>query len=133
VFDSTFSNPEHARRLIELALGNGKTTTVHYVFRPLEETFRAMLDRAQLVGRVVTIEQLIGSHRGAARAVRELSREFARNPDVEFAFFDNSAMGASEGTIELTAPRTDHRRERSPHRRKTLRRTTEPPARMRRK
>src|ERR1700722_11482909 len=35
VLDSTFSNPEHARRLINLALDAGKTATVHYVFRPL--------------------------------------------------------------------------------------------------
>jgi hypothetical protein len=104
VFDSTFSNPEHARRLMDLALGAGKTATVHYVFRPLEETFRAMLDRAQLLGRVVTIEQLIGSHRGAAQTVRELSGDLSRNPDVEFAFFDNSADSAREGTIELAAP-----------------------------
>jgi hypothetical protein len=56
VFDSTFSNPEHAQRLMEQALGAGKTVTVLHVSRPLEEIFAAMLDRAQLEGRVVTIE-----------------------------------------------------------------------------
>jgi hypothetical protein len=104
VLDSTFSNPEHARRLIDLALGAGKTATVHYVYRPLEEIFPAMLDRAQRQGRVVAIEQMIGSHGGAAQTLRELSRDFGRNPDVEFAFFDNSGYGAREGTIELAAP-----------------------------
>jgi hypothetical protein len=104
VFDSTFSNPEHARRLMDQALGSFKTVAVLYVSRPLEEIFPAMLDRAQLQGRVVTIEQLVGSHRGAAQTVRDLSREFARNPDVEFGFFDNSANGTREGTIELAAP-----------------------------
>jgi hypothetical protein len=63
-----------------------------------------MLERAQEQGRVVTIEQLIGSHEGAARTLRELSRDFGGNPDVELAFFDNSADGVREGTIELAAP-----------------------------
>ena len=57
VFDSTFSNPEHAQRLMERALAAGKTITVVYVSRPIEEIFGAMLDRAQEQGREVTIEQ----------------------------------------------------------------------------
>jgi hypothetical protein len=105
VFDSTFSNPEHAKRLIEQPLGAGKAVTVLYVTRPLGEIFRAMLDRAQQEGRVVTIEQLIGSHGGAAQTVRELSREYEADARVEFVFFDNSASGAYEGTIELAAPK----------------------------
>jgi hypothetical protein len=104
VFDSTFSNPEHAKRLIEQAIDAGKTVTVVHVSRPLAEIFAAMLDRAQREGRVVTIEQLIGSHRGSAQAVRDLSREFEHNSSVEFVFLDNSALGAREGTIELAAP-----------------------------
>ena len=104
VFDSTFSNPEHAQQLIEQALAEGKTVTVLHVSRPLEEIFAAMLDRAQREGRVVTIEQLIASHRGAAQTVRDLSREFEDNSSVEFVFLDNSALGAFEGTIELAAP-----------------------------
>lgn len=104
VFDSTFSNSKHARRLMDQALGAGKTVTVLYVTRPLDEIFVAMLDRAQLEGRVVTINQVIGSHRGAAEAVRDLSRELQHNPSVEFLFVDNSSAGASEGAIELAAP-----------------------------
>jgi len=104
VFDSTFRNPAHAQRLMDQALGALKTVAVLYVSRPPEEAFPAMLDRAQRQGRTVTIEQLVGSHRGAAQTVRDLSREFERNPDVEFAFFDNSANGTREGTIELAAP-----------------------------
>ena len=86
------------------ALGAGKTVTVLHVSRPLEEIFAAMLDRAQEQGRVVTIEQLIGSHRGAAQAVRDLSREFEHNSIVEFVFLNNSALGTREGTIDLAAP-----------------------------
>jgi len=63
-----------------------------------------MLDRAKRQGRVVTIEQMIGSHRGSAQAVRDLAREFEQNPSVEFVFVDNSSYSACEGTIELAAP-----------------------------
>jgi hypothetical protein len=104
VFDSTFSNPEHAKRMMDQALGAGKTVIVLHVSRPLHEIFPAMLDRARTQGRVVTIEQLIGSHQGSARAVRDLSREFGHNSSVEFVFVDNSGSGAREGTIELAAP-----------------------------
>jgi len=104
VFDSTFANPEHARRLMDQALEAGKAVIVMHVSRPLEEIFPAMLDRAQLQGRVVTIEQLIGSHRGSAQTVRELSHDFEHNPGVDFLFIDNSGYGARQGTIELAAP-----------------------------
>ena len=104
IFDSTFSNPEHARRLMDRALQAGKTVIVMHVSRPLEEIFPAMLDRGQLEGRVVTIEQMIDSHRGSAQAVRELSQDFEHNSWVEFLFVDNSGYGAGLGTIELTAP-----------------------------
>ena len=103
VFDSTFSNPDHAHQLMEEALGAGKTVTVVHVSRPLGEVFAAMLERAEEQGRVVTVEQLIGSHRGAAQAVRSLSREFQHNSSVEFVFLDNSSLGAREGTIDLAA------------------------------
>jgi len=54
-----------------------------------------MLDRAQLHGRVVTIEQLISSYRGSAQAVRELSQDFEHNPGFDFLFIDNSGYGAT--------------------------------------
>ena len=104
VFDSTFSNPEHAKKLMDRVLGSGKTVVVLHVSRRLDEIFAAMLDRAQSQGRVVTIEQLIGSHRGSAQAVRELSQRFEHNPSVEFVFIDNSGSGAREGSIALAAP-----------------------------
>ena len=104
VFDSTFSNPEHAKKLMDQVLGSGKTVVVLHVSRRLDEIFAAMLDRAESQGRVVTIEQLIGSHRGSAQAVCDLSQRFEHNPSVEFVFIDNSGSGAREGSIALAAP-----------------------------
>jgi len=103
VFDSTFSNPHHAHRLVEQVLATGKGVTILYVTRPLEEILYAMLDRAEVEGRVVTLDQMIGSHRGAAQGVRALYEEFDFADGVEYSFVDNSARGTSEGSIELTA------------------------------
>jgi hypothetical protein len=89
---------------MEQVLSAGKPVTVLHVSRRLEEIFPAMLDRAKQEGRVVTIEQMVGSHRGSAQAVRDLSRSFEQNPSIEFVFIDNSSYGAREGAIELAAP-----------------------------
>jgi hypothetical protein len=101
VFDSTLSNPEHARKLVTQALDAGKMVTVLYVTRPLLEIFPAMLERGKEVGRVVTIEQLIHSHRGAAQTLRVLTVEFSQDLRVQFGFVDNASTGAREGGIEL--------------------------------
>jgi len=105
IFDSTFSNPEHARRLVSQALAAGKLVGVFYVTRSLEEIFPAMLEGAQEQGRVVTIDQMINSHRGAAESVTELTRHFSGNDAIEFTFLDNSAAGIRQGSVELAAPR----------------------------
>jgi len=104
VLDSTLSNPEHATRLVEQARDAGKTVGILYVNRPLLQTFEGMLERAAIEGRVVTIDQLIDSHRGAAETVRLLWRDFGRDPAFAFIFVDNSAASPREGTIELAEP-----------------------------
>jgi hypothetical protein len=105
VFDSTFSNPEHAGRLVDQALAADKRITVLYVDRPLEDAFRGMLERARREGRVVTISQLIGSHRGAAETIRALWRDFSKDTRFQFRFVDNSGEAPRLGTVELAAPR----------------------------
>ena len=104
VFDSTLSNPEHAGQLIDKALGADKRISILYVARPLEESFRGMLERATQEGRVVTIEQLIGSHRGAAATVRKLASAHANNVRFEFTYIANESAGVRKAGIELTDP-----------------------------
>jgi hypothetical protein len=104
LFDSTFSNPEHSRRLVDQALAAGKRVTVLYVDRPLEDTFHGMLERAGREGRVVTISQLIGSHQGAAESVRDLWRDFSKDTRFQFRFVDNSGDMPRLGNIDLAAP-----------------------------
>jgi hypothetical protein len=96
VFDSTFSNTEHARRLVVQALESGKHAVIQHVHRPLHEAFQGMLERSRTEGRVVSIRQMIHSHRGAASTVRDLQRAFGDDPRVSFQFFDNSGGAPRE-------------------------------------
>lgn len=99
VFDSTFSNPAHARHLIDQALAAGKRITVLYVNRRLEETLLGMLERAGREGRVVTIDQMLNSHQGAVNSVRALWQEFGADTRVQFRFVENSEELPRLGTI----------------------------------
>lgn len=103
VFDSTLSNPQQAERLVEQALAAGKPVTINYVRRPLDDAFRGMLERAGREGRVVTINQLIGSDRGAAETARRLHQKYQQDQRVELRFFDNSQASPKEAGIELAA------------------------------
>jgi hypothetical protein len=104
VLDSTFSNAEHATRLVNDALGAGKAVTIHYVTRPPGEALMGMIDRARSDGRVVTVDQLINSQRGAAETVRKLWDRYREDPGVTFHFLDNGADRTSEGGIEIAIP-----------------------------
>jgi hypothetical protein len=105
IFDSTFSNPEHARGLLDRALAADKRVTVLYVHRPLEDAFHGMLERAGREGRVVSISQLIGSHRGAAETMRNLWRDFSKDTRIQLRFVANSGAAPRLGSIELAAAR----------------------------
>lgn len=105
MLDSTFSNAEHASRLLGEALEAGKAVTVYYLNRPLGEALMGMIDRAGTDGRVVTIDQLINSQRGAAETVGKLNGRYRSDPGVTFRFLDNGANSTSEGAIEIVTPR----------------------------
>jgi len=112
VLDSTFSNAEHAGRLVDDALRAGKAVTVHYVNRPLDEALKGMIERAGSEGRVVTVDQLIRSQRGAAQTVRKLWDQYRADPRVAIHFLDNAADETRQGGIETATPRdyTESRR-----------------------
>lgn len=105
VFDSTFASPQHAQRLIDQALAAGKPITIHYVRRPLEDAFDGMLERGEREGRLVSIDQIINSDRGAAETVRSLWRKYGQDPVFQFRFLDNSAEVPELSDIELASPR----------------------------
>jgi zeta toxin len=68
VFDSTFSNPDHARRLVHRALDAGKAISIVYVNRRLGDAFKGMLERAESQGRAVTIAAVDRLAAGRRRA-----------------------------------------------------------------
>jgi hypothetical protein len=103
-FDSTFSNPEHARELVDRTLAAGRLIEILYIRRPLDEAFAGMLERAAREGRVVSIRQIMNSDRGAAATARSLWAEFNQDPQFNFTFVDNASEAPSLGAIELAAP-----------------------------
>jgi hypothetical protein len=105
VFDSTFSNPAHARHMVELVLTASWPITVMHVERPLGDALLSMLERGRIEGRVVSVDQMIHSHRGAAESVRALWQEFRQDTNFGFRFIANSSEGTTDGTIEVTEPR----------------------------
>lgn len=114
VFDSTFSNARHARRLVDHALAAGKAITILYVNRPLDDALMGTIERAETEGRVVTIDQSIKTQQGAAETVRGLWKVFEGDPRFTFTFLLNSAEGmTSETGIEAAVPQdyTKNRRD----------------------
>jgi hypothetical protein len=105
VFDSTLSNLNHARTLVGQVLAASKLITLLHVDRPLDDAFQGMLERGRREGRLVTINQLIHSHSGAAETVRTLWSEFRQDSRFAFRFIANSSVGVREGSIELARPR----------------------------
>ncbi len=104
ILDSTFSNHEHAFSLVEQARRAGKRISILYVNRPLDDALTAMLDRARVEGRLVTLNQLIDSQRGAAETVHALWESDSDDPDFTFHFFDNAPDGFREGSVDLAKP-----------------------------
>jgi hypothetical protein len=70
----------------------------------LDQAFSGMLERAQELGRVVTIHQMIVSDDGAARALRDFVQAFGIDRRFQFIFVENSADLPHLTTVELAAP-----------------------------
>lgn len=106
VLDSTASNLEHSRGLVQSALDAGKGIQIAYTYRPIDEALNnGVLDRALDQGRTVPISTLIQTHEGSAKTVRELYDEYRGNPMVNFTFTDNGGAGPRPGTIDLATQR----------------------------
>jgi hypothetical protein len=104
VFDSTLTNPDYARRLIERVLESSKAVSILYVNRPLDDALEGMIERCRDEGRVVTIHQIIESQRLAATTVRRLWNTFRQDPRVAFTFLANSSQETREAGVETAIP-----------------------------
>jgi hypothetical protein len=106
IFDSTLSNIDHARVLIDRALTAEKQITLLHVIRPLDDALFAMLNRARTEGRLVTVNQLIRSRQGADETIRALWSDYREDYRFDFRFVENSSIhGARKGSIESAAPK----------------------------
>jgi hypothetical protein len=101
VFDSTFSNLGHARRLVARALVANWRITVLHIDRPLDEALPGILERSRFEGRLVRIGQIVHSHRGAPETVRALWNDFQDDYRIVFRFVANTAHGVRPGSLEL--------------------------------
>ena len=102
VMDTTLSNPEHSAKLVQAALDADKNVHIVYTYRPIQQAFAGVLERACVEGRTVSVGTIIATHEGAAQTVRSLAEKYACNPDVRFRFIDNSGMPPVQGAIALT-------------------------------
>jgi methanogenic corrinoid protein MtbC1 len=91
VFDSTLTNIENARMLIDAATKGGKFVQIAYVHRPVELAMKFAIERATLKGMFVAPARLGEDHWKAQNALLALADEYAANPAVEFIVFDNRA------------------------------------------
>jgi hypothetical protein len=77
VFDSTLSNPDEARKLVNQTLAAGKGVHIYHV-RPLDETLYGMIERSKGEGRVVSIPQLLRSTQHSAATVWAIAESVRR-------------------------------------------------------
>ncbi len=103
VYDSTLNNAGHASESIQRCLSAGKQVQVAYIFRPIKESFRGVLDRAKTEGRVVAIDTIIKTHTEAAKTAALLYDEYQDDPRVFFHFLDNNSEIAHISGIALTS------------------------------
>jgi len=103
VYDSTLNNAGHASGSIERCLSAGKQVQVAYIFRPIKDSFRGVLDRAKTEGRVVAIDTIIKTHTEAAKTAALLHDEYQNDPRVFFHFLDNSSEITHISGIALTS------------------------------
>jgi hypothetical protein len=78
VFDSTLSNPDEARKLVNQTLAAGKEVHIYHVSRPLDETLYGMIERSKGEGRVVSIPQLLRSTQHSAATVWAIAESVRR-------------------------------------------------------
>ena len=91
VFDSTLTNIDTARVLIEAALNGGKFVQIAYVHRPVELAMKFAIERATRKGMFVAPARLGEDHWKAQNTLLALASEYATEPAVTFVLFDNRA------------------------------------------
>ncbi|MEJ5251933.1 MAG: zeta toxin family protein [Armatimonadota bacterium] len=90
VYDTTLSNYDTAKNIIDTARRRGFNVQVIYVYREPSEAAKAVVHRAAQTGRIVPPDALANAHYGANETIRRLMRQYKRDAGVSIQFVDNT-------------------------------------------
>lgn len=90
VYDTTLSNYDTAKNIIDTARRRGFNVQVLYVYREPSEAAKAVVQRAGQTGRIVPPDALAGAHYGANETIRRLMRQYKRDAGVTIHLVDNT-------------------------------------------
>jgi type II secretory pathway predicted ATPase ExeA len=88
IYDTTLSNLKDSIEKVEAALNAGKSVTILYIHRPIENAVQGMLKRALETGRVVPLKVMSDNHFDAQRTLFNLYDRYSNQ--VEIQIIDNS-------------------------------------------
>lgn len=92
--DTNLSNFDRATENIDDALANGKEVSITFVYRPPVESFinkeGGVIARAKKEGRTVDYNIGVEIHRKALETIKKLAEHYKDNPNVSFAYLNNS-------------------------------------------
>lgn len=107
VQDSALNDQRWARGRIDLALARGRSVQVLYVFTPIEQVVRQLVERGVQVGRSVSAAAVARSHWQSQATVLALAERYRDQPAVRIALLVNGpgADGRLRPIEELRARR----------------------------
>ncbi len=107
VQDSTMSDQRQAQGRIDLALARGRTVQVLYVFTPIEQAVRWLVERGIQAGRSVAVAAVARSHWQSQATVLALAEHYRDQPGVRIGLLVNGpgADGRLRPIEELRALR----------------------------
>lgn len=90
VYDTTLATFESAVARINRALVAGRMVSIVCVYRdPIDSLVDGVLPRAQVMGRIVTLEALLDTHLGSVNTMLKLAGAYQDDPRVAIAVIDN--------------------------------------------
>jgi hypothetical protein len=90
VYDTTLATFASAVERINQALVAGRMVSIVFVYRdPIDSLVDGVLPRAQMMGRIVTLEGLRDTHLGCVNTMLKLASAYKDDPRVAIAVIDN--------------------------------------------
>lgn len=96
VQDSTMSDRRRAQARIDQALARGRSVQVIYVFTPIEQAVRWLVERGMRAGRAVAAAAVARSHWQSQATVLALADHYRGRPAVRFGLLVNGPGASGE-------------------------------------